>query len=123
MKKASANKEALQQELDTLRQRVAELESSVIRPRQAVQTLGGSSEEWEQAFHALTDDVMILDRSGMILWANKAVCERFEPVHGNLVGMNYRIPYYGTTHLENPPLWETVLAGALSAVIGNNQWR
>ena len=76
-----------------------------------------SNEEWEQAFNALTDQIIILDRTGIILWANKAVSEYFEPTHSTLIGLDYRIPYYGTTELTEPPPWETVLAGALSAVM------
>ncbi len=76
-----------------------------------------TSEEWEQAFNALTDQIVLLDRSGIILWANKAVNEYFEPIHSNLTGLDYRIPYYGTIDLPDPPPWETVLAGALSVVM------
>ncbi|GJL63022.1 MAG: hypothetical protein NPIRA04_16760 [Nitrospirales bacterium] len=76
-----------------------------------------AGEEWEQAFNALTDQIIILDRTGIILWANKAVSEYFESVHPNLIGLDYRIPYYGTIHLKELPPWETVLAGALSAVM------
>ena len=76
-----------------------------------------ASEEWEQAFNALTDHILILDRTGIILWANKAVTEYFEPTHTNLIGLDYRVPYYGTIQLKEPPPWETVLAGALSAVM------
>jgi len=76
-----------------------------------------AGEEWEQAFNALTDQIIILDRTGIILWANKAVSEYFESVHPNLIGLDYRIPYYGTIQLKELPPWETVLAGALSAVM------
>ncbi|MGB0908796.1 MAG: PAS domain-containing protein [Nitrospirales bacterium] len=76
-----------------------------------------SSEEWEQAFNALTDQIVLLDRTGIILWANKAVSEYFESTHTTLIGLDYRIPYYGTIELQEPPPWETVLAGALSVVM------
>jgi PAS domain S-box-containing protein len=76
-----------------------------------------SAEKWEQAFDALTDHVMILDRSGTITWANRAIRDTVEPQTGPLVGHHYRIPYYGTTIPKSPPPWETVLAGALSAVV------
>ncbi len=76
-----------------------------------------TSEEWEQAFNALTDHIIILDRSGIILWANKAVADYFEQSHTSLIGLDYRIPYYGTINLKEPPPWETVLAGALSVVM------
>ena len=82
-----------------------------------VQTHHTSSEEWEQAFNALTDQIVLLDRTGIILWANKAVTEYFETAHPNLIGLDYRIPYYGTIELREPPPWETGLAGALSVVM------
>lgn len=76
-----------------------------------------SAEKWEQAFDALTDHVMILDRSGTIAWANRAIRDQIEPQTGPLVGHHYRTPYYGTNLPKSPPPWETVLAGALSAVV------
>ncbi|MCA9471980.1 MAG: PAS domain S-box protein [Nitrospirales bacterium] len=86
------------------------------KPRDFLQRRN-SGEEWEQAFNALTDQIIILDRTGIILWANKAVSDYFESTHSSLIGLDYRIPYYGTIHLQDPPPWETVLAGALSAVM------
>ncbi|MCA9453765.1 MAG: hypothetical protein KC584_14240, partial [Nitrospira sp.] len=76
-----------------------------------------SVEKWEQAFDALTDHVMILDSSGTIVWTNRAIRDQVQPQIGPLVGHHYRIPYYGSTIPKNPPPWETVLAGALSAVV------
>jgi hypothetical protein len=67
-----------------------------------------SAEKWEQAFDALTDHVMILDRSGTIAWANRAIRDQIEPQTGPLVGHHYRTPYYGTTIPKSPPPWETV---------------
>ena len=76
-----------------------------------------STEKWEQAFDALTDHVMILDHSGNIVWANRAIRDQVEPHLGPIVGHHYRLPYYGTVLPKSPPPWETVLAGALSAVV------
>jgi PAS domain S-box-containing protein len=76
-----------------------------------------SVEKWEQAFDALTDHVMILDSSGTIVWTNRAIRDQVQPRTGPLVGHHYRMPYYGRTIPKNPPPWETVLAGALSAVV------
>ena len=73
--------------------------------------------KWEQAFDALTDHVMILDHVGNIVWANRAIRDLVEPQLGPIVGLHYRLPYYGTTTPTPPPAWETVLAGALSAVV------
>ena len=76
-----------------------------------------TTEKWEQAFNALTDHVMILDHSGNIVWANRAIRDQAEPHVGPIVGHHYRLPYYGTVLPKSPPPWETVLAGALSAVV------
>ncbi|MDR4461186.1 MAG: PAS domain S-box protein [Nitrospirales bacterium] len=76
-----------------------------------------SVEKWEQAFDALTDHVMILDSAGTIVWTNRAIRDQVQPRIGPLVGHHYRTLYYGTTIPKNPPPWETVLAGALSAVV------
>jgi PAS domain S-box-containing protein len=76
-----------------------------------------SAEKWEQAFEALTDHVMILDRLGTIAWANRALRDQVEPQTGPLMGHHYRTPYYGTSIPKSPPPWETVLAGALSAIV------
>jgi PAS domain S-box-containing protein len=52
-------------------------------------------DEWEQSFNAIPDFVCILDRSGRILRANKSMRDRFEPIHGNLIGLDYRQVYWG----------------------------
>ena len=76
-----------------------------------------STERWEQAFDALTDHVMILDLNGIIVWANRAIRDQVEPQTGPLMGQPYHLPYYGSAVPQSPPPWETVLAGALSAVV------
>jgi len=76
-----------------------------------------TTEKWEQAFDALTDHVMILDHQGTIVWANRAIRDQVEPHMGSIVGHHYRLPYYGKALPKSPPPWETVLAGALSAVV------
>ena len=67
-----------------------------------------TTEKWEQAFDALTDHVMILDHSGNIVWANRAIRDQVEPHLGPIVGHHYRLPYYGTILPKSPPPWETV---------------
>jgi PAS domain S-box-containing protein len=86
-------------------------------PPMAQLTNPHTTEKWEQAFDALTDHVMILDHSGSIVWANRALRDQVEPLLGPIVGHHYRLPYYGTVLPKSPPPWETVLAGALSAVV------
>jgi PAS domain S-box-containing protein len=60
---------------------------------------------------------MILDQVGSIVWANRAIRDQVEPRMGPIVGHHYRLPYYGEILPKSPPPWETVLAGALSAVV------
>ncbi|RMH09209.1 MAG: PAS domain S-box protein [Nitrospirae bacterium] len=112
-----ATPQQLREEIYRLQARIAQLEASEARRKQAEITLRAAAEEWEQSFNALSDDVFILDKTGIILWANKAVRERFGTLHGNLIGLDYRILYYGTPHLETSTPWESVLAGAVSAVV------
>jgi PAS domain S-box-containing protein len=80
-------------------------------------THSATTEKWEQAFDALTDHVMILDQAGSIVWANRAIRDQVEPRMGPIVGHHYRLPYYGDVLPQSPPPWETVLAGALSAIV------
>jgi PAS domain S-box-containing protein len=104
-------------EVSVLKERIAHLEASEVKRKRAELTLRAAAEEWEQSFNALTDEVMILDKSGTVLWANKAVRDRFESTHGNLLGLDYRLLYYGTLHPDVRPPWDSVLHGALSAAV------
>ena len=117
MEKHVGNQNDLLREVETLRKRVAQLESHDTQSQSTLHHLQGEGEEWEQAFHALSDHILILDRSGMIMWANKSIQEQCQSTHGNIIGLNYQIPYYGTNQPDGPLPWETVLAGALSAVV------
>lgn len=79
--------------------------------KQAEDALIAAREEWEQSFNALTDYVCVLDRSGRILRANRAMRERFELSHGNLIGMDYRTVYCGTVTPIPEPVCNAVLSG------------
>jgi len=46
--------------------------------------------QWERSFDAIADYMCLLDLSGHILRANQAMTKRFKPLHGNLVGCDYR---------------------------------
>jgi len=76
-----------------------------------------SHEKWEQAFDALPDHVMILDRAGVVLWANRSIRDIFGHTNCPLLGQHYSLLYYGETRPSPPPPWEPVLAGALSAIL------
>ena len=68
-------------------------------------------DEWEQSFNAISDYVCILDKSGSVLRANKSMRERFEPIHGNLVGLDYRKVYWGTIQPDPAAPWGTAVSG------------
>ncbi|MDT7041167.1 PAS domain S-box protein [Candidatus Nitronereus thalassa] len=117
MSKIHQTPQELTDEVTTLKARIAQLEASEVRRKRAELTLRAAAEEWEQSFNALTDDVIILDKSGTVLWANKAVRDRFEGHHGNILGLDYRVLYYGTVNPNVRPPWDSVLQGALSAAV------
>jgi PAS domain S-box-containing protein len=117
MSKIHRTQQELTDEVTVLKERIVQLEASEVKRKRAELTLRAAAEEWEQSFNALTDEVMILDKSGTVLWANKAVRDRFEPTHGNVLGLDYRLLYYGTLHPDVPPPWDSVLHGALSAAV------
>lgn len=95
MSKVHQTPQELVDEVTTLKERIAQLEASEAKRKRAELTLRAAAEEWEQSFNALTDDVIILDKSGIVLWANKATRDRFESTHGNLLGLDYRLPITG----------------------------
>jgi signal transduction histidine kinase len=70
-----------------------------------------ATNEWEQSFNAISDYVCIADSSGAILRANKPMRERFEPIHGNLVGLDYREVYWGTTQPDPAAPWGAAGSG------------
>ena len=117
MKNDEQPADALLTELAALRARIAVMEAAESDRRQAETALRAAKEEWEQSFNALTDDVFILDTSGRILRANKAMQDRFTPLYENLVGLDYRLIYYGTVTPPSRPPWEAVLSGALSVMV------
>jgi PAS domain S-box-containing protein len=117
MSNPNLSPEQLRQENAQLREQITFLETAEGRRKQAELTLRAATEEWEQSFNALTDDVFILDRSGVILWANKAVRERFQSSYGSLIGIDYRLLYYGSLQPDVRPPCDSVLSGALSAIV------
>ena len=53
-------------EVSVLKERIAHLEASEVKRKRAELTLRAAAEEWEQSFNALTDEVIILDKSGTV---------------------------------------------------------
>jgi PAS domain S-box-containing protein len=109
--------EELLNEVTVLRQKIAAMETLQSERSHAEAAWRAAKEEWEQSFNALTDDVCILDKGGRILRANKAMRDRFKNVHENLVGLDYRLVYYGAAAPGFSQPWEAVLSGALSVMV------
>jgi len=65
-------------------------------------------DEWEQSFDAISDYVCILDTSGAILRANKPMREQFEPIHGNLTGLDYRKVFWESIQQGGTSSWEII---------------
>lgn len=70
-----------------------------------------ATEEWEQSFNAISDYVCVLDSSGAILRANKSMRERFEPIHGDLLGLDCRKVYWGDSRPDRAVPWVAAVSG------------
>ena len=70
--------------------------------------LRNARDEWEQSFDAISDFVCILDTSGVILRANKSMRQRFESIHGNLTGLDYRKVFWESIQQGGTSPWETI---------------
>jgi len=68
-------------------------------------------QEWNDTFDALPDHISLLDLSGAIVRANRTMRRRFEPIHGPLEGLDYRLLYCGTATPDPQPPCAQVLAG------------
>lgn len=68
-------------------------------------------QEWNDTFDAMPDHICLLDLSGAIVRANRTMRERFEPVHGGLKGLDYRLVYCGTSTPDPQPPCAQVLSG------------
>ncbi len=105
-------------------QRTAELTAANAFLRQEIserksveEALLASTTEWEQTFNAIPDQLCIMDLKGVILRANKAMKDRFEPIHGDLVGLDYNLCYCSTATPNPQPPWANVLSGASPVVM------
>ena len=76
------------------------------------EALLAATTEWEQTFNSIPDQLCVMNLNGTILRANKAMRDCFEPIHGNLVGLDYRVCYWGTANPDPQPPCAAVLSGA-----------
>jgi PAS domain S-box-containing protein len=76
--------------------------NDITERKRAEQALIAARELWEQSFDALAEYVSVLDASGRIVLANRAMRERFEPTHGVLTGLEVTVLYFGAATPETP---------------------
>ncbi|MCR9198569.1 MAG: PAS domain S-box protein [Planctomycetaceae bacterium] len=79
--------------------------------------LFAAREAWAQCFNALPDHICLLDLTGAILKANTSMKNRFEPTHGPLEGVDYRLIYCGTATPDPQPPCAAVLCGGPSVTL------
>ena len=87
------------------------LKEEIAERKKVEEALLASTTEWEQTFNSVPDQVCIVDLTGTILRANKAMRDQFEPTHGNLVGLDYRVCYCGSATPDPLPPCFAVLSG------------
>lgn len=115
--------QAVQEINDQLENRVAQrtaelmaantfLKQEIADRKRVEEALLVATREWEQTFNSIPDQLCIMDLTGVILRANKAMRDRFEPIYGDLVGLNYRVCYYDTETPDPEPPSAAVLSGA-----------
>ena len=83
-----------------------------VKHHDAEEALRAVDEAWQRSFDALPDFVCILDINGKIQRANRPLIERFGPIYGNVIGMDYREIYCGTATPNPQPPCATVLLGS-----------
>jgi PAS domain S-box-containing protein len=119
-KKAEQAIQELNDQLEgTVSQRTAELVAAnaflkqEIADRKRIEdALLVATTEWEQTFNSIPDQVCIMDLNGVVLRVNKAMKDRFEPIHGDLIGLRYDSCYYGTSSPDPTPPWTATLSTA-----------
>lgn len=115
--------QAIQQLNDQLENRVLQRTAELIAANTFLQqeiadrkrveaALLAATTEWEQTFNSIPDQLCVMDLNGTILRANNAMKNRFEPIHGNLVGLDYRVCYCDTANPDQQPPWAAVLSGS-----------
>jgi PAS domain S-box-containing protein len=87
MKAEEKTKEQLINELEELRQRVAELEAPETRSAKRAEPFAGARGEWERTFDVIPDPISILDRQHRIVWVNKTMANRLGITPEEAVGL------------------------------------
>jgi PAS domain S-box-containing protein len=87
MKDSDKTKEQLINELEELRQEVAELEPPEARSAKRAEPFAGARGEWERTFDIIPDPISVLDRQHRIVWANKTMANRLGIAPEETVGL------------------------------------
>lgn len=86
------------------------LKREIADRKRVEEALLAATREWEQTFNSIPDQLCIMDLEGVILRTNRAMSDQLEPIHGNLVGLNYNVCYCSSSNPDPPPPWATVLS-------------
>jgi len=89
-------KKLLNQELETLRRRVAELEKSQAEHKQAEDKIKHAAEEWRTTFDSITDLVSIHDKDFRLIRVNKSFADTFKMEPKELIGKTCYEVVHGT---------------------------
>ena len=102
MKDENKTKAQLINDLEALRQRVAELERSKVQASQAGEVLWPSQEMYPMLVETMTDGLMVRDKPGLISYVNDKICQMFGYSKDELIG------HFLTTFLDetNRSLYE-----------------
>jgi PAS domain S-box-containing protein len=93
------------------------LKQEITDRKRIEEALLAATTEWEQTFNSIPDQLCVMDLNGVILRANEAMRDRFEPIHGDIVGLNYNICYYRTETPDPEPPCAAVLRGAPPVIV------
>ena len=87
MKDRDKNKEQLINELEELRQKVAELQPLEARLAKRTEPFADAREEWERTFDIIPDPISVIDRQHRIVWVNKTMANRLGIAPEEAVGL------------------------------------
>ena len=87
MKDSDKTKEKLINELEELRQEVAQLEPPEARSAKRAEPFAGARGEWERTLDIIPDPISVLDRQHRIVWANKTMANRLGIAPEETVGL------------------------------------
>lgn len=87
MKDSDKTKEQLINELEELRQKVAELDPPEARSAKRAKPFADAREEWERTFDIIPDPISVIDRQYRIVWINKTMANRLGIAPEEAVGL------------------------------------